>query len=210
MEDLTKLSRKEREKFFRKQEIQLAAAKLFAEKGFNNTTLEDIAASAEFGIGTIYNYFQSKEEIFRSIIQSFFEDYVQVTLNVDKQANGLVEFLRIYTEKTFEYLSKSKAALTMLVSYYTTNGSEGPANMHKDSFKAMHCQMDDRVIDRIKKGVENKEIRDVNPQYLYYCYRSMVFPYITQVVKNNMLNEDNTKEHAEFILGILFNGILEK
>ncbi|MDP4176115.1 MAG: TetR family transcriptional regulator, partial [Bacteroidota bacterium] len=49
MEDLTGLSRKEREKLFRKQEIQLAAAKLFAEKGFNNTTLEDIAASAEFG-----------------------------------------------------------------------------------------------------------------------------------------------------------------
>lgn len=44
---------------------------LFAQKGFNGTNVADIAEKAGIGKGTIYEYFNSKEEIFTNLIESW-------------------------------------------------------------------------------------------------------------------------------------------
>ncbi|MBK7257414.1 MAG: helix-turn-helix transcriptional regulator [Ignavibacteriae bacterium] len=67
------LSRKEREKRARQQDILKAARELIATKGFRDTTLDEIAQKAEFGKGTLYNYFASKEDIFHAIIDQAIE-----------------------------------------------------------------------------------------------------------------------------------------
>lgn len=209
MDDITKMGRKEREKLFRRQEILTAAAQLFSDKGFNNTTLEDIAARAEFGIGTIYNYFQSKEEIFRSIIQSIFDANLEIVMRTDQSTDSLIAFLRAYTKSLFEYFFNNREALLLMVSYYTSAG-ERPVNLKVDSFTNTHCKMDDIIMGKIKEGIKRKEIRDVNPQYLYYYFHSLVFPYITNLVKKHVEMDGTIEEHADFILDVLFNGIIKK
>jgi TetR/AcrR family transcriptional regulator, repressor of fatR-cypB operon len=62
------LTRRQREFRARQQEIITAARSLFIKNGYYNTTLEEIAQHAEFGKGTIYNYFGSKEDLFQGII----------------------------------------------------------------------------------------------------------------------------------------------
>jgi AcrR family transcriptional regulator len=59
--------RKEREKEKRRQQILVAAKKLFSRKGFNKATMEDIAAEAELSPGTLYSYFKNKDELFASL-----------------------------------------------------------------------------------------------------------------------------------------------
>lgn len=61
-------TRKERESEFKKQLIAEAAKKLFAKSSFETVTVEEIAREAEFGKGTIYQYFSSKEEILVYVI----------------------------------------------------------------------------------------------------------------------------------------------
>jgi AcrR family transcriptional regulator len=59
--------RKEREKNFRRQQIQDAAKEMFLGKGFRSTTMEDIAKKAELSTGAIYQYFKSKDELYASM-----------------------------------------------------------------------------------------------------------------------------------------------
>lgn len=59
--------RREREKEARKQQILAAARKLLFKKGLQSTSINQIARTAELGVGTIYFYYQSKEEIFYSL-----------------------------------------------------------------------------------------------------------------------------------------------
>lgn len=59
--------RKEREKGRRRQQIMVAAKRVFSEKSFNKATMEDIAKEAELSPGTIYLYFKNKEELFASL-----------------------------------------------------------------------------------------------------------------------------------------------
>jgi AcrR family transcriptional regulator len=59
--------RKEREKERRRQQIMVAAKKVFTDKGFSKATMDDIASEAELSPGTIYLYFKNKEELYASL-----------------------------------------------------------------------------------------------------------------------------------------------
>ena len=59
--------RKEREKERRRQQIIVAAKRVFSEKGFSKATMEDIAKEAELSPGTLYLYFKNKEELYASL-----------------------------------------------------------------------------------------------------------------------------------------------
>ena len=59
--------RKEREKKMRRQQLMDAAKKVFASKGFDRATIENIAEEAEFSPATLYLYFKSKDELLASL-----------------------------------------------------------------------------------------------------------------------------------------------
>lgn len=69
-----KESRKERERFRHRQEILSAALELFAAKGFNNVSMQEIAAAAEFATGTLYNFFPSKKDLFFELLVATSEE----------------------------------------------------------------------------------------------------------------------------------------
>jgi AcrR family transcriptional regulator len=58
-----------RRKEARPSELTAAALELFVEKGFAATRLEDVAARAGVSKGTLYLYFDSKEALFKAVIQ---------------------------------------------------------------------------------------------------------------------------------------------
>jgi TetR/AcrR family transcriptional regulator len=62
--------RKEREKQQRRDEIIHAAEKVFISRGFKNATMEDIADEAELSKGTLYLYFNSKEELHLAVARN--------------------------------------------------------------------------------------------------------------------------------------------
>lgn len=66
--------RKDVEKEFRRRFIAEVAFRLFTERSFETVTVEDIARTAEFGKGTLYQYFESKEEIAAYVIQQGISD----------------------------------------------------------------------------------------------------------------------------------------
>ncbi|MFH2011310.1 MAG: TetR/AcrR family transcriptional regulator [Pseudomonadota bacterium] len=71
------LERKEREKIKRRQDILDAAKNSFAQKGFLNTTIEQIAQESELSTGTIYLYFSGKEELYVSLIVESYDMLIE-------------------------------------------------------------------------------------------------------------------------------------
>src|SRR5271157_4142628 len=57
------ISRRERKQHATRRAIFDAAIRMFSEQGFDTPTIDQIAAAADIGKGTFYNYFGSKEEI---------------------------------------------------------------------------------------------------------------------------------------------------
>jgi len=84
----TKPSRKELERLRRRTDILIAARELFIAKGFANATLEEVAQSAEFSKGTIYNYFENKEELLWGMIEQFLEESVALAVRIFEEGEG--------------------------------------------------------------------------------------------------------------------------
>lgn len=61
-------ARRQRERDARRRLILDSAKAVFAKRGFQNATVEEIASRAELAVGTLYRYFQSKEEMYVSLL----------------------------------------------------------------------------------------------------------------------------------------------
>lgn len=197
------LSRKERERLQRRKEIMKVSARLFAEKGFPQTTLEEIAVNAEYGTGTIYNYFQNKEEIIKSIIQEVMDSSLAIVEKADQDASDLIHFFEIYVREMFEYFSENKDEILLIARYFVTTIRED----RNSSIQECYCKYEETIKNRIVKGAKNKEIRNVNPEYLFYYTYTSIYPYLTLLIKHNKFSNENKEEHIKFLLDMLFNGI---
>ncbi len=62
--------RRERQKLQREQRIIAAARRLFDRKGYASTSMEEVADRAGLAVGTLYNYFASKDELLFAISRS--------------------------------------------------------------------------------------------------------------------------------------------
>jgi AcrR family transcriptional regulator len=80
---LAELSRKERERLRRKEDIIQAAKKLFAEKGYKNTSMNAIAEKADFSKRTLYQYFENKSDLYFSVALQIYEDLVSHLENTE-------------------------------------------------------------------------------------------------------------------------------
>lgn len=90
--------RKEREKERRRQQIIVAAKRVFSEKGYNRSTIEDIAQEAELSPGTLYLYFKNKEELFTSlslrILQYLLIRLKEVAVDTENDATAKLDQLK--------------------------------------------------------------------------------------------------------------------
>lgn len=84
------LTRKQREKLKRRGEMLAAARQVFARRGYGETTLDEVAELAEFGKGTLYNYFPNKEALLTSVLEetingfrTIFEEVLDPALEMD-------------------------------------------------------------------------------------------------------------------------------
>ncbi|MEW6078374.1 MAG: TetR/AcrR family transcriptional regulator [Thermodesulfobacteriota bacterium] len=89
-----KLSRREREKLRQRQEILTAALGLFSEKGFHNVSIQEIAETAEFAIGTLYKFFQNKEDLYRALVMEQCERFEAAFLAAIEGPGDEIEKLR--------------------------------------------------------------------------------------------------------------------
>jgi AcrR family transcriptional regulator len=80
--------RKQRERERRRQQIIVAAKRVFSEKGFSKSTMEDIAREAELSPGTLYLYFKNKDDLYASLSLRILQ-YLNIRLEDVKKEKGI-------------------------------------------------------------------------------------------------------------------------
>ncbi|MGD2294648.1 MAG: TetR/AcrR family transcriptional regulator [Candidatus Aminicenantes bacterium] len=108
---IKKYSRKERQKH-RAEDNRLflleAAEKVFTQKGYSLTTVDDIAKEAQFSKATIYRYFKSKSEIFIQVIMSSFEELLLELEDLRQKELSAEEKIRELIRATLVYFHRKK------------------------------------------------------------------------------------------------------
>jgi len=153
-----------RERLFR------SALELFAQKGFAETTVEDITEAADVGKGTFFNYFPSKDHIllaFGEMQLSKLESAIELSRNIGEP---MPEFLRSLGVRMTQEPTRNPAIIRALLQAYLSTTPVRAAMMDlQRRVHALHTQM-------IQLGQERGEIRDDLPAAeIAYVFRQTIF-----------------------------------
>ncbi len=153
------LGRRERERQRHREEIIEAAVTVFAEKGFHRTTVEDIAAESEFSVGTLYNFFKSKEELYQSMIEFRFGQLSDEAKAALDQSADPVDFLRRFMQMRIDLCYKYEAFVKL---YTRERMGDRFANteLWKAKVEAIYEQFRARLAANFQQGIEQGYFRD--------------------------------------------------
>jgi len=105
---LTAKSKKEVVSQFRQSEIITAARKVFAGKGYLAATVDEIAQRASLAKGTIYVYFDSKEQIYNAVMSDDLEALRVLTIEKIEAAGTVLQKVSAYINARFEYCEQRR------------------------------------------------------------------------------------------------------
>lgn len=121
------LSRKERERLAHRREILEAAERVFARNGYRGSTVEQIAQEAEFAVGTLYNFFKSKEELYEEVLASLIEEALALFgKRVASQADPVAAVVALI-ELRLAFLDEHKGFARVV--FQTPLGEHGDASL---------------------------------------------------------------------------------
>jgi AcrR family transcriptional regulator len=135
-----------------------AAHKVFAQKGFHETRLEDIAAEAGFSKASLYNYFTDKEEIFLSLAVKDFEELLEQVHKGVLESNTLESSLEFVFEMVFSYFSERFSF------FWAINNYQIICNLGAQRLQGHHDELLDRfsgyyndLLDTFSKVIKNAQ-----------------------------------------------------
>ena len=147
-----------------------SALELFAQKGFAETTVEDITEAADVGKGTFFNYFPSKDHIllaFGEMQLSKLESAIEVARS---SGEPMPEFLRSLGVRMTQEPTRNPAIIRALLQAYLSTTPVRAAMMDLQSrVHALHTQM-------IQLGQDRGEIRaDLPAAEIAHVFRQTIF-----------------------------------
>src|SRR6056297_3541069 len=90
-----------------KNEIRNAAVEVISIKGFYNTRMQDIADKAELAVGTLYNYFSSKDEVLEYIFEMEMKRRMDIIQDLKSQGLSFKALFRELLSKHYKLLIRN-------------------------------------------------------------------------------------------------------
>jgi AcrR family transcriptional regulator len=156
--------RKEREKERRKEEILDAAQRVFVEKGLTTATVDDIAVAAELSKGTLYLYFESKEDIYLAIMMRGLRLLHSMFDEIISQETSIVKILYRMEKAYTEFFNTQRHYFRMLNSAHRPNVHKEVSEAMRRAYAAESKKNWEQIIDLFNRGVREKKVRnDISP-----------------------------------------------
>ena len=153
-----------------RKKILDSSIRIINQKGFNNTTLNDMCEASGVAIGTFYHYFSSTQDILAEILRIEGEEMSQFSESLE-------------TDHAVEAL---KSMLVYQLDYFEKKGKEIVAHIYTMEISAHHggaqllrvLPLMDIITDIINKAQASKELReDLDPQRSAMLLLSLIFTY---------------------------------
>ncbi len=205
MED-TRPSRREREREAQQQAILAAALSLFAERGYHNVTMHEIAEKSEFAVGTLYKFFRNKEELYRELIlQSAAELFGQVRRALE-EPEGEIEKLRNFV-KVKRAISYANVSIIRLFFTETHGESYNMVSGLGEEIHRHHGLQMRRLTEVFASGISRGLFRPIaDPEYLAVALEGVTTAFFFRWLEDPFNNA--YPENPDTTLNMLFEGLL--
>ena len=181
------------------------ARQLFARKGVENTTMNDISQASEKGRRTLYTYFKSKKEIYRAVTESEL-DIILINLNkvVKKELPAdqkLLEFINVRLKTVKDVVFRNG---TLRADFFRDIWRV--ENVRRN-FDIKEIEFLKKILtDGVKEGIFRIDDTYATAEILHYAFKGLEVPYIRGTIAD--LIEENEKK-IRSVINLMFYGILK-
>lgn len=155
------LNKREQLREERRKQILDAALTVFGEKGFHAANVSDVAAQAGVSQGTIYWYFESKEELVSAAILSFVKDLAEGSLAATRVGDTSADKLRALAASMEELTESGSRLFTMFLEFWASSPRrEEVASLWMDLLD----EYKDVFVALVEEGIEAGEFRQVDAE----------------------------------------------
>ena len=183
----------------RKQEIQVAAAKLFGKKGFAASSVRDIAQEVGLGAASLYNHMGSKDELLTTICfrcAGLFEEGMK---RIDAADADPVEKIRQLIRLQIDIALHEESSLTVFNDEW--RHLQEP---HLTAFLQLRRQYETAYLRIIREGMDQGKIKPTDPYLVFQMILSSLRWLHLQGTRKTKLNEEQLTEQ---ITSIIIKGI---
>jgi AcrR family transcriptional regulator len=163
-----------------------AAESIFAQKGYNLTTVDDVAERAQFSKATLYKYFKSKQDIFMKIILKSFEEALESIreiqskdINSEGKLRELISYIASYHQKKrniariFFFEKTSFKKILDFDSEISNTKSFVHPNL-PENFRAITLEINEIIRNIIKEGMEKGEFREIDDRDAVFVFGALL------------------------------------
>lgn len=140
----------------KRTEILESAAKLFSESGFERTTVDEIAAKANVGKGTIYLYFQNKEDIFLAIMEEGLAKLINL-FKLITESGSFIQQMREIIMTHFKFIEDNQDFYKILLK------EQVGLNLHhentENNLTCLHQSLYELITNFIRKGMNEGYVK---------------------------------------------------
>lgn len=144
----------------RRTQILEAAMQVFAERGFHQARMDDIAERSGLSKGALYLYYTSKDAIIAALMRSLFTLELRGTRALldapDPVAERLIAITRMFTSE----LERMSFALPVLLEFYAVAARQRAV---RQFLSEMFAEYQDILRALVQQGIERGELRPADP-----------------------------------------------
>jgi AcrR family transcriptional regulator len=199
------LPRRERLNLQQRDEILKTALKLFSEKSYPNVSMHEIAREAEFGMGTLYKFFSSKEDLYKALIVLMAEKWHHAVLQgIEEEEDPLraiEKCITIHRELFFDNLPFVRLFYN---SAYIHVGPVSEPDLHK--FRDEYLKKLALIFER---GIKAKVFRDVDPYHMALALYGIILTFLFQMNEDPAgfrKGDELSSVRDLFLKGVMRNG----
>jgi AcrR family transcriptional regulator len=150
----------------RRAQIIEAALACFSRKGYHNTTMDDIVAESGLSKGSLYWYFESKDELFTSALTSVFVDVGQEAVAALEQCTTASDRMRAIARAATGFSRAAEGFFNLFLEFWASSPRREEASQ---LWVGLLAQYKDTVVGIIEQGVENGEFKPVDAEQLVWA-----------------------------------------
>lgn len=158
----------------RRQAILDAATKSFSLFGYKATTMNQVAKLANVGKGTIYTFFENKEELFDEIVTKIIRDMEAAANQVIDSSNTFQENVHLSLYEMLEFRMEHQLTIKLF-----QEERDIGTPIVQDVIKKVENSILYIIEDKIKRAIEKGEIKDCDPELtafvLVKLYIALIF-----------------------------------
>ena len=180
-----------------------AAASLFIARNFADVTMSDIADAADVTKGALYHHFDSKEDLYLSMLHAYLEEIKRLTADVVAAEDSCRQRLRQFT-LTFLQLPRQKQALMQLVRRDVNifHGRE-----RERLVRAYQAALPEQAEKIIQAGIDDGELIAADARLLSWEHVASVEVVLADYARQRL---GGPEAMADFVIDLFFDGVARR